>query len=118
MIIFFNLLSTPSHADGIHFHVLPALLIMPLCVHPGIGGILQLRRQGGQPAHVVGTAQVLHGGAREGVGEMLPQQVFLASLSGDIFNLERVGNLQGGVSEAQTLREPWHKIVMSTDYVM
>ena len=42
---FFNLLSTPSHADGIHFHVLPALLIMPLCVHPGIGGILQLRRR-------------------------------------------------------------------------
>ena len=41
---------------------------------------------------------------------MLPEQIFLASPLGNVFNLKRVGNLQGGVSEPQTLREPMHNV--------
>ena len=60
--------------------------------------------------HALLIPQILDRDAREGVGEMLPEQIFLASLMGDVFNLKRVGNLQGGVSEPQTLREPLHNV--------
>ena len=52
--------------------------------------------------------QILDRDARESVGKMLPEQIFRASLLRDVFNLKRVRNLQGGVSEPQTLREPSH----------
>ena len=85
-----------------------ALFIVPLCINPGVRGVLQLGRQGGQLAHVIGNPQVLDRNARECVIEVLSEKVFLASLPGNVFNLQRVGNLQGGVSEAQTLGEPSH----------
>ena len=81
---------------------------MLLGIFPRVRSVLQLRRQGGQLAHVVGDPQVLDRDVRESVGEVLPQVLLLAHASGNVLDLKCVGDLHGGVSEVQALGESPH----------